>query len=54
MVITTAKKTKELENAVQRVSNEIGFPVDLLAFDDVAKFVIKHAPELVFNLCNIS
>ena len=54
MVITTAEKTKDLENAVQGVSNEIGYPVDLLAFDDVAKFVIKHAPELVFNLCNIS
>ena len=53
-VITTAKKTKEFENAVHRVFNELGFPVDLLAFDDVAKFVTKHAPELVFNLCKIS
>jgi len=50
MLITTAKKTEALESKIKDVSDELGLPIDLLAFDDVAKFVIKHAPELVFKL----
>lgn len=54
MIITTGKKTEELESKVQKVSEEIGRPIDLLASDDVAKLVIKHAPELLFKLDGIS
>ncbi len=54
MLITTAKKSEALENKIQEVSKEIGLPIDLLAADDVAKFVIKHAPELLFKLEGIS
>lgn len=54
MIITTAKKSEELESEVQEASEEIGRPIDLLASDDVAKFVIKHAPELLFKLDGIS
>ncbi len=54
MIITTAEKSEELEDKVKECSDEIGVPIDLLAFDDVAKFVIKHAPELIFKLDGIS
>jgi len=50
MIITTAKKSEKLENKVLEVSDEIGVPIDLLASDDVTKFVIKYAPELLFKL----
>lgn len=54
MIITTAKKSEALENKVQEVSEQIGRPIDLLASDDLAKFVIKHAPEMLFKLDGIS
>lgn len=54
MIITTAKKSEELESKVQAASEKIGRPIDLLASDDVAKFVIKNAPELLFKLDGIS
>ena len=54
MIITTARASEVLDNKVKEVSDEIGIPIDLLAADDVAKFVIKHAPELVFSLDGIA
>jgi len=54
MIITTAKKSEELESKVQEASEKTGRPIDLLASNDVAKFVIKHAPELLFKLDGIS
>ena len=50
MVITTAEATPELENYVQKVSEEIGCPIELLASDYLARFVIRYAPNLLFNL----
>lgn len=50
MIITTAEKTDELENAINESSDENNVPIDLLAFDDLAKFIIKYAPEMLFNL----
>src|SRR5690554_554283 len=50
MIITTAKKSEQLEERVIEASNELGLPIDLLASDDLTKFVIKHAPELLFKL----
>jgi len=54
MIITTAAKTEALEAKVQEASEEVGVPIDLLASDDVAKFVIRHAPELLFKFDGIS
>ena len=50
MIMTTAKKSEQLENEVSKASDELGVPIELLDAYDVAKLVIKHAPELVFNL----
>ena len=50
MIITTAESTEYLENEVRKISEEIGRPIDLLASSDVSKFIIKHAPELLFRL----
>ncbi len=55
MIITTAEKSKELENKVEEENlKENAVPIDLLASGDVAKFVIKHAPEMIFKLDGIS
>ena len=54
MIVTTAEKTEELENKIREISESIDRPIDLLAADDVAKFVLKNAPELVFKLDGIS
>ena len=50
MIITTAQSTVELEDKIQEVSNEIDVPIDLLSGEDVAKFVIKYASDLLFRL----
>ena len=50
MLITTGERTEQLEGAILKTSNEIDRPIDLLAGDDVAKFVIKNAPEMLFDL----
>jgi hypothetical protein len=50
IIITTARKTEQLETAIYAAAEQIGKPIDLIAGDEVAKFIIKHAPELVFDL----
>lgn len=50
MIITTAKRTEELEDEIERISKNIDRPITLLAGPEVGAFVIKHAPELLFNL----
>lgn len=50
IIITTAQSTEELENKIHAISDEIGCPIDLLSGDDVAKFVMKNANELLFQL----
>ena len=50
MIITTAERTEVLENKIQETSNELNCHIDLLAGEDVAKFVIKNASDLVFRL----
>lgn len=50
MIITTAKKSEQLEERVIEASIELGLPIDLLASDDLTKFVIKYAPELLFKI----
>lgn len=53
-IITTAEKSDDLEQAIQSLSNEINIPIVLLASDDMVRFVIKHAPELLFELEAVS
>lgn len=50
MVITTAKKTRELMEAVLKLSNELDKPIDIIAGEDVARFVIANGRDLLFNL----
>jgi restriction endonuclease len=50
MIITTAEKTEELKDRIQKASEETKKPIALLASEDVARFVIKHKPELLFDL----
>lgn len=47
LIITTANSTKELEDYILEKEEEIGKPIDLIAGSDVAKFVIRYAPELL-------
>ena len=53
IIMTTAKATEELEDKIHKVSEEIGKPIDLIAHTDLAKFIIKHAAELLFNFNGI-
>lgn len=50
VIITTAKRTEDLEIEIEKISKEIDRPITLLAGLEVSAFVIKHAPELLFNL----
>lgn len=47
LLITTAKETEEIENYITEVSEEIDKTIDLMAGADVARFVLRYAPELV-------
>ena len=50
MLITTGERTPELEKEIATISNKIGHPIHLLCGDDVARFVLENAPDLLFNL----
>ena len=52
MIITTATKTRELEEKIEEKAQEMGIPIELIAGEDVAKFVLKYdkAQNLLFNL----
>ena len=50
MIITTGERTEELETAAANVASDTGLPIHLLAGKEVAQFVIKTAPDLVFRL----
>ncbi len=55
MIITTAQRTEVLENKIQEISNELNScPIDLLSGEDVARFVIKNASDLLFRLETIT
>ncbi len=49
LLISTAKATEELENYIVNKSEEIDKTIDLIAGDDVAKFVLRYAPELLID-----
>ena len=48
-IITTAESSEQLESAVESASKDINCPISLLASEDMVKFVIKYAPELLFE-----
>ena len=50
IIITTAEKTDKLEDKIQKIADEIDKPIDLIAGENVAKFVIKYASDLIFKL----
>lgn len=50
LLITTGEKTESLEKKAMEVSDNIGYPIDILSGDDVARFVIKYAPDLIFDM----
>lgn len=50
IIITTAMKTEKLEEEIQKASESVGKPIDLIAGDDVAKFIISYAKDHVFKL----
>jgi uncharacterized protein (UPF0333 family) len=50
MLITTAQRTDALESSISELSERLNKPIDLVAGDDVSKFVIKYAADLMFEL----
>lgn len=49
LLITTANETENLEEYIRKKSDEIGKPIDIMAGVDVAKFVLRYAPELLIG-----
>ena len=50
MIFSTGVPSPALEEEVIRVAQELGKPIDLIAGDEIARFLLKHAPGLLFNL----
>ena len=52
MIITTATRTEALEKKIEEISQKIDTPIELIAGEDVAKFIIKYDKEqnLIFDL----
>ncbi len=49
IIATTAESTEEIKKEIEKKSSDdVGKPIDLLAHEDLARFVINHAPELLF------
>ena len=49
LLITTANETEELEEYVREKSDSLDKTIDVIAGDDVAKFVLRYAPELLIG-----
>lgn len=49
LLITTANETEVLEKYIREKSEEIGKTIDVIAGNDVAKFVLRYAPELLIG-----
>ena len=47
IIATTAEGSEELKKKIKDASDEIGVPIVLLDAEDLAKFVIKYAPEMI-------
>lgn len=53
LLITTGLATEDLEEYAQKKSEEIGKPIDIIAGSEVAKFVMRHAPEMLIGAIDI-
>ena len=49
LLITTANETEVLEEYLRKKTEEIGKTIDIIAGNDVAKFVLRYAPELLIG-----
>ena len=49
LLITTASKTPPLEKYIREKSEALKKPIYLIAGTEVAEFVLRHAPELLFS-----
>ncbi len=50
IIITTAKKTENLENEIKKISENINKPIDLISHIDLSKFILKYYPEILFKV----
>ncbi|PSU98316.1 restriction endonuclease [Photobacterium leiognathi subsp. mandapamensis] len=50
LIITTASTTEILDSAIQNLNEKMDKQIDLMAGEDVARFVLKYAPEMVFKV----
>jgi restriction endonuclease Mrr len=49
LLITTANETEVLEEYLRKKSEEIGKTIDMIAGNEVTKFVLRYAPELLIG-----
>ena len=49
LLITTANETEVLEEYLRKKAEEIGKTIDVIAGNEVAKFVLRYAPELLIG-----
>jgi len=49
LLITTATETEELEEYLRKKVEETGKSIDVIAGDNVARFVLRYAPELLIG-----
>jgi hypothetical protein len=49
LLITTANKTPQLEDYIRAKAKELKKPIYLIAGTEVAEFVLKHAPGMLFS-----
>ena len=50
LLITTGEKTEALEDRVRKASENTGKVIDIIAGSDVARFVIRYAPDLLIGI----
>ena len=51
MIVTTAAEVgPQVEGAIADAAEELGVPIELLASADVARLVIRYAPDLLFSV----
>lgn len=49
LLITTGEATEQLEEYAREVGGRIGMPIDIIAGSEVARFVLRHAPNLLIG-----
>lgn len=49
LLMTTGSRTEELTRALKALAEEIGKPVEALCGIELARFIMEHAPDLVFG-----